>query len=274
MPCKISVMGCGWLGLPLAAHLKNNGFEVSGTYRNLSKISELAVHGINPFFLSIDIDKLLVGLDMESLWNAEVFVITIPPKTEAKDFLRGMEQILDKILLSGKNKRIIYISSTGVYGKTIGLINESAACKPDRATAKTILACEELIQKKIASSDFTILRMAGLVGKNRKAGNFFAGKENLTNADSPVNLVHLDDCIKIISKLIENDIREPILNVCADKHPLHKDYYTKEAEKLGVSAPKYLIDSSNDDKKEIDNSLLKKVLCYKFLHPDPSEFPL
>jgi len=267
----ISIIGCGWLGRPLAIHLKKKGHQINVTTRKSNEFSEFDKEGLNPFLLTFESGEIKKGPDAAYLWGADVFVITIPPSSVEADFLSSMKQLLDKILSKDKNKRIIYTSSTGVYGKAAGLIDEKSPCNPDRATAKTILKCEEIIQEK--ATNYTILRLAGLVGHNRKPGKFFAGKKELNNADSPVNLVHLDDCIKIISKLIDSEVNLPILNVCADKHPLHKDFYTNEALKSGLPVPEYLDNSANNDLKIIDNRLLKQYLSYQFLHPDPSEFP-
>jgi nucleoside-diphosphate-sugar epimerase len=271
MSLLISIIGCGWLGRPLASHLKNNGHKVNVTTRKTEQFSELDKEGLIPFLLTLESGNLMTGPDAEKLWAADVFIITIPPSSLESDFLEGMSQLLDKILETDLNKRIIYTSSTGVYGKAAGLTDEKSPCNPDRATAKTILKCEEIIQEK--ATNYTILRLAGLAGKNRKPGNFFAGKKGLSNAETPVNLVHLDDCVNIISKLIVSEVNLPILNVCADKHPLHKDFYTNEALKSGLPVPEYLDNGTNNDLKIIDNRLLKQCLSYQFLHPDPSEFP-
>jgi len=44
--------------------------------------------------------------------------------------------------------------------------------------------------------------MSGLVGRERKAGRFFAGKRDVPEGNAPVNLVHLDDCMGVVEALI------------------------------------------------------------------------
>ena len=113
--------------------------------------------------------------------------------------------------------------------------------------------------------------MAGLVGRERKAGQFFAGKQNVPNGAAPVNLVHREDCIHVIHQIIEKGIWNEIFNVCSDGHPTRKDFYTQQALKQGFEPPKFV----EDDElvfKIISNKKLKKALDYTFLYPDPMQF--
>ena len=51
---KISILGCGWLGLPLAKALIGNGFSVNGSTTSIDKIGLLENAGITPFLIEID----------------------------------------------------------------------------------------------------------------------------------------------------------------------------------------------------------------------------
>jgi nucleoside-diphosphate-sugar epimerase len=116
------------------------------------------------------------------------------------------------------------------------------------------------------------LRLAGLVGPGRAPGRFFAGKKNLGTGSSAVNLVQLDDCTALISMLIEKGINNGIYNVCADLHPRHREFYPAQAIKLGLEPPEYGADSPDADLKIIDNRLLKSILDYVYIYPDPMKF--
>ena len=52
---KISILGCGWLGIPLAEALIKNGFSVSGSTTSIEKISLLQNLDVEPFLLSIEV---------------------------------------------------------------------------------------------------------------------------------------------------------------------------------------------------------------------------
>ena len=51
---KISILGCGWLGLPLAKALLEKGFSVNGSTTSTEKLSILENAGISPFLISLD----------------------------------------------------------------------------------------------------------------------------------------------------------------------------------------------------------------------------
>ena len=51
---QISILGCGWLGLPLAKSLLQNGFSIKGSTTSLEKISLLESEGIATFLVRLE----------------------------------------------------------------------------------------------------------------------------------------------------------------------------------------------------------------------------
>jgi len=86
-----------------------------------------------------------------------------------------------------------------------------------------------------------------------------------------VNLIHLDDCVEIISKIIEHNVTGEIFNVVSDAHPLKRELYTKAASLMGVEAPKFSVYNTTF-RKIVSNAKLKKRLNYKFKYPDPQKY--
>jgi nucleoside-diphosphate-sugar epimerase len=268
---SISIIGCGWLGMPLALALKNHGFKVQGTVRTLSKTESFNNSGIHFYRLDLKPENECIPEIDSEFWQSDIFILTIPP-TEPSNYCKGISKILDMIAKQPRRLSIIYTSSTGIYGKGKGLTEETSPPKPDRSGAAAVVECEELLLGKKDIFDVCILRLAGLVGPGRAPGRFFAGKKNLGSGSSPVNLVQLDDCVGIIVRLIEQEIRDGIYNVCADEHPTHREFYPAQAIKLGLEVPEYGIDSLDADLKIIDNRLLKNILDYRYIYPDPMKF--
>jgi nucleoside-diphosphate-sugar epimerase len=268
---SISIIGCGWLGMPLALELQNSGFKVQGTARTLSKTESFNNSGINFYQLDLNPETESIPENGSEFWQSDIFVLTIPP-SEPANYCEKISKILDIIAKQPRRLSIIYTSSTGVYGKSKGLVNETSPLNPDRPGAAAVVECEKLLLSKNDIFDVCILRLAGLVGPGRAPGRFFAGKKNLGSGSSPVNLVQLDDCIGIIVRLIKQEIKRGIYNVCADQHPMHREFYPAQAIKLGLEAPEYGIDSPDADMKIIDNRLLKSVLDYVYIYPDPMKF--
>ncbi len=65
----------------------------------------------------------------------------------------------------------------------------------------------------------TIVRFGGVIGYNRNSGKFFSKGSPVHNPDSNVNFIHRDDCIEIISQLVEQEVWGEVFNCCADTHP-------------------------------------------------------
>jgi nucleoside-diphosphate-sugar epimerase len=268
---SISIIGCGWLGMPLALELQNSGFKVQGTVRTLTKTESFNNSGINFFQLDLNPETESIPEIGSEFWQSDIFVLTIPP-SEPTNYCERISKILDIIAKQPRRLSIIYTSSTGVYGKSKGLLNETYPLNPDRPGAAAVVECEKLLLGKNDIIDVCILRLAGLVGPGRAPGRFFAGKKNLGSGSSPVNLVQLDDCVGMIVRLIKQKIKKGIYNICADQHPMHREFYPAQAIKLGLESPEYGIDSPDADMKIIDNRLLKNVLDYAYIYPDPMKF--
>ena len=60
---KIAIIGCGWLGLPLAKKLIKENFIVKGSTASKEKISILKTEKIEPFLIDLNkgLDKRLFG---------------------------------------------------------------------------------------------------------------------------------------------------------------------------------------------------------------------
>ena len=84
---KISILGCGWLGFPLAKALLNKGFHVNGSTTTVEKLDVLKNEGINPFLIDVplSIDKENHGVEsflaamIPFLEGSETLIIDIPP---------------------------------------------------------------------------------------------------------------------------------------------------------------------------------------------------
>ncbi len=113
----------------------------------------------------------------------------------------------------------------------------------------------------------TIVRFGGLIGYSRNPGKFFSKGGIVHNPDSNVNLIHRDDCIEIISQIVEKEVWGEVFNCCADTHPTKREFYTQAAKSIGFPVPKFE-DSGFASFKIISNQKVKRILNYEFLHPD------
>lgn len=266
---KISILGCGWLGLPLAQYLINAGYRVKGSTRSESEVPTLEGLGIESSLVVLDPE--IRGERLNNFFESDILIINFPP--ERRDDIVGYHELqmesLIKSVLDSTIKKVLFVSSTSVYPEINGFVTEEESQPPLKPSGQALLKVEELL-KSSAKFDTTILRLAGLIGYDRKPGRFLAGKKEVENGQAPVNLIHRDDCICIIYEIIEQNIWNETFNACADLHPTRKDYYINAANKLGLTPPTF-IETSSFNYKIVSNEKLKKQLNYTYKYPDPFE---
>jgi nucleoside-diphosphate-sugar epimerase len=272
MKKSISILGCGWLGLPLGAFLVEKGYVVKGSTTRLEKFREIEQRGVAPFL--IEVSETVRGEKKSEFFNSDLLILNIPPgrrRDNVEVFHPLQIQAVVEEALKEGIPRLVFISSTGVYSDVNRLVTEEDAPLPDTPSGRALLQVENHLrnQKEIKA---TILRMAGLVGGERKAGRFLAGRKNAANGRAPVNLVHRDDCIRVIYEIIRLEKWGALFNVCADLHPLREAFYRAQAEKIGLEPPTFLPDETPSF-KIVSNERVKRELGYEFLYPDPMGFP-
>ena len=266
MSPQVSIIGCGWLGFPVAKQLVQKGFKVIGTTTTQSKIPLLVSEHINGHLFDVNAHQYAGDLKT-ILHGSDCILLNFPPKRVnniAVDYPKCFKQFLPFIK---PHQKVIFVSSTSVYQNTNDWVDEQMTCQPTKRSGIAILETEHILKQELHER-LCILRLAGLIGANRMPGMFLAGKKDLPNANAPVNLIHQDDAIGLIIKIIEKDAFGTIFNGCSDQHPLRKDFYIKAAESCQVPTPSFLADP-NPQFKIVNNNKSKKELQYPYQHPDP-----
>jgi nucleoside-diphosphate-sugar epimerase len=254
---KISILGCGWLGKAFALRLLEAGYPVAGSTTSRDKLDELKSVGIDSHLVDLASDITSVAF-----FEASIFIVAIPPRLK----LIGEEKYLEFMSRAARfcranSRRVIFISSTSVYPDVNREVFET-----DADETSVLVRAEKIFQAE-KSFRTSIVRFAGLVGPGRHPGRFLSGK-NVSGGSSPVNVIHLDDCLEILMKLLKDD-RELVLNACADGHPTKKEFYSRASSMLNVHPPVFVDDESGW--KIVSNALLKKCLTLKFRYPNPME---
>ena len=256
----ISILGCGWFGLPLASALIETGYQISGSTTRTSKLGLLKASNIKAFILDVQQDNVVYD---PLFFDHKVLLINIPPKRSAGEqasFLAKITHIAN--LAKGHGVlQVIFISSTAVYGDHNGQVTESTSLQPDTASGKAIVEAEQLL---LGYPDFTttIVRFAGLVGPARDPGRFFSGKSDISNGKGPINLVHLDDCIGVVKAIIDKQAFGTVYNVCAPHHPQRQEFYTRAAERSNLPVPTFKDELLNW--KIVESSNVPLLLDYKY----------
>ena len=256
---KIGILGCGWLGFPLAEVLIKGGYFVKGTSTSLEKVKKLKKLGVKSYHYLFDSKETSNSSFFESI---DTLVITIPFVKRGDDQLNIESSMnsLVKVIENASIKKVIYLSSISVYDSQKGLVDESYNCNPTSISGIQTLKIENLLSK----GDYTIshIRLGGLVGKDRHPIYSLSGK-NFYKGNELINLIHQEDALGIILKVIKKlNTENIIINAVTPFHPSKKEYYSKIARLKNIMPPKFL--ESENIKRIVDSNRVIKLLKYNF----------
>ena len=263
---QISILGCGWLGLPLAKSLLQNGFSIKGSTTSLEKISLLESEGITPFLVRLEEQQISASV-ADFLADSQILIINIPPKLRGgstENFVAKITTLLPFIENSTVEK-VLFVSSTSVYGEDNEFVSEVTVLNPDTEGGRQLAIVENVLQKN-SRFQTTILRFGGLISDERNPVRFLSGRENIENPDAPINLIHQDDCIGIIEKIIALNSWDETYNAVAPFHPTRQEYYTQKATELNLALPKFAALNTIVGKTILNNKVIE-VLDYSFIKP-------
>lgn len=256
---SVSILGCGWLGLPLAKQFVNEGYTVKGSTTSPDKLDLLQAEGIKPYLFRLSDSELPADF-----LQAEILVIAVPPgRTEQgrADYLKFFQKF-SQLQLPPCLQHILFVSSTSVYGDCNAIVDEETMPQSDEPAGQLIAAVEQLLAA--LPIPVCLLRCGGLIGPQRHPGRFFAGRSAIPNGMAPVNLIHLEDVLAISSYAVQENLSGP-LNAVAPSHPSRSEFYTRAALAAGLASPSF--QEGLLQWKQVEPSRLLAA-NYQFKHPD------
>ncbi|MDX7989303.1 SDR family oxidoreductase [Xenorhabdus sp. 12] len=273
---KVSIIGLGWLGMPLAQVLQSNGMQVVGSKTTPDGVEAACMCGVDCYPLNLNPQIDCEADDIEQLLSVDILVLTLPVSGIAgggEEYVKAVQLVVDSAL-SYSVPRIIFTSSTSVYGSSAGIIKENAPLHPETQSAKALVKLENWLHQ-LPNTSVDILRLAGLVGCGRHAGRFLAGRKAIGGGGDVVNLVHQDDVISAINLLIQQPEGGHIYNLCAPIHPKKSEYYSSASRELNLTPPEFLQAEEKDgESKIIDGSRICQELGFEYQFPDPGRMPM
>jgi nucleoside-diphosphate-sugar epimerase len=262
---RISVLGAGWLGLPLARHLQAQGYAVAASRTTAAGAAELSQLGLRAFAIELAADKALPD---SPFWQASTLLITVPPQRGQSEGeqLAQYGQLSERARASGV-RRVLYVSSTSVYADDELRATEEVPPAPTKPGGRIVYQLEELLRQEPAFQT-TVLRFGGLIGYDRLPDSAAAIARRSRAIDTPMNVVHRDDCVRIISEIVRQQAWGEVFNACADAHPTRRAYYAAAARARGFALPD-LGPVEPQPYKVVSSEKLKAALHYDFIYPNP-----
>lgn len=222
------IIGLGWLGKELSKSIEKNDDLFWGTHSGDFDFSQ----------------------DSFPDQSCDILFLNTPPLTAMTP-----KAFVDKIVLQ-PNSKIMFISSTSVYGSNTGRLTEFDTPKPTSKNGHWLLTVETLLMQAF-SKRLNIIRPGGLIGGQRHPINHLAGRSGIPDGNSVINLIHRIDLIKIIQKLSDEEQPLAILNAVAPAHPFKNDYYVEWANRLNLPIPQF--DQTKTISRKIESEFLPKL---------------
>ncbi|WP_179344735.1 NAD(P)H-binding protein [Winogradskyella ursingii] len=262
---NISIIGCGWLGLPLCKHLMELDYIIKGSTTSKHKINELDKQGLDVQYIKLNAHQIEGDIGT-FLKDCDTLIINVPPGLRSnpeKNHVAEISHLIKAIEISDI-KKVLYVGSISVFKDKddMPVINSNIIPNNTANTAKQLIAIEKkLLQNKNFKT--TILRFGGLFGDNRHPAKHLSGKKDISNPEAPINLIHQQDCIAIIASIINSNLWNVTLNACYPDHPVKMYYYKNYCIQHNLPIPTF-DHSEKSEGKIIDSSELVRLLKYSF----------
>ena len=273
------IIGYGALGRRVAALSLAHGGAPWGLVRRPEAMADLGGQGI-PMILA-DLDQ---GLPPPLPSRAGTVLYLVPPPEAGQEDPR-LGRVLEAFHRDGQPRRLVYISTSGVYGDCGGAwIDETqpTAATADRSLRR--LAAERQVRDWAVASggEWVILRVAGIYGPGYlPLSRLRQGLPIVGAGEAPfTNRIHVDDLARICLAALERPLTGEIINVCDGQPSTMADYFDRVADLAGLPrAPKISLAEAAErlspgmlsylrESRRIRNDKLRELLGVELLYPD------
>ena len=230
------IVGCGDIGKRVAKKLISTGNQVHALTHN-NNTEKLTTLGIKPHIADLDDSQTLAHLKITYDY---IFYFAPPPREGTTD--TRMQHFIQTYLRHYPCKRLLYISTTGVYGdQQAQWINEETPVAPQVDRAKRRLDAEQQITlfHEQYATEFVIIRVAGIYSLEKLPINRL--QQGITILDRKLsgasNRIHADDLTNICLTAIHKAESAEIFNATDGQPSTMSDYFIKVAAAFDLPTP-------------------------------------
>ena len=234
---SILIIGCGDIGLRVAKQLSRS-HRVFALTSQQNRFQELRAVGAIPVLGNLD--------HPESLWRlsglAQTVIHLAPPQNGGNRDCRTRNLL--RILAQGSNavRRLIYISTTGVYGDHRGgKVSEATPVNPQSERAQRRVDAERILRLWAPAHGvtLTILRVPGIYAADRLPIERLQAQTPalLPEEDAYSNHIHSDDLARLVCAALYHGKPQRIINACDGGETKMGDYFDEVADAFGLERP-------------------------------------
>lgn len=221
------IAGCGDVGGRLGQQLNADGWTVYGLRRSVALLPE----GIRPVAGDLQADTCPSALPSEPL-DYLVYCAAATERDEAgyrAAYVEGLRRVLGWLAQHGqKPKRVLFVSSTGVYGQLQGeWVDEASPAAADSYSGRIMREAEQVALH--SGLEASVVRLTGLYGPGREwlLGQVRQGYRVASEPPLYGNRIHVDDAAGLLAFLLQADARGVALQDCYigvddEPAPLHE----------------------------------------------------
>ena len=270
---NLLIVGCGYVGSEVVQQVTQSYETIFALTRSSERARELLEIGAQPL-----IGDWLDPESLKSLPAIEHVLVSVPHRADdnlqADTHVVGLRNLLAQLKTWS---RLIYLSTTGVYGQVTGRVDETTPLSPTRIGPEIATVAEAWLKQEFTPERCTVLRLAGIYGPGRipLAQKLKDGESLKVPHQGHLNLVHVSDIAAMILQLFSRLDLPRMDYIFSDGHPvLRMEFYTHLAELCGVANPKFEESSANDSRtrratdKQICPDALLHATGFKFRFPN------
>ncbi len=238
--CDTLIVGCGYLGRRAARRWVEQRQVVCALTRSAQRADELRQIGVQPIVGDVLDRRALAALPQADQVLYAVGYDRLSGSTMREVYVQGLANVLDAIAMRDATSRVLYISSTGVYGHHAGnWVDEHTPCQPQRQGGRVCLEAEQVLERHPLARRSIVLRLAGIYGPGRipRRDQLASGRPIAAEPDVWLNLIHVDDAVRIVDAVRQCETRERLYLVSDGCPVLRRTFYEELSRQLGVRPP-------------------------------------
>lgn len=232
---RVAILGCGYVGLELGRQLLARGHEPIGVRRSTEGCKAIEEAGFEAVRADVtDSEALSRVPDVDAI----VFAASSGGRgAEAarEVYVEGLRTAIEQFAgRADPPERLIYTSSTGVYGDHGGdWVDEATPTEPTTEKTRVLREAEEVALDSPITG--TVVRFAGLYGPDRyRLERYIEGPVT----EGYLNMIHRDDAAGVVRYLLEEGLARDESVLAVDDEPVGKwGFADWLAEQCGLPEP-------------------------------------